>query len=128
MALIKCPECGKDVSSIAKSCPNCGCPIESNNQSGYCVTLAVQVIGSVLLGAFINTAVASVTQAITEDIQKKGGKVTNVKNGALVPIPLMTTQTVMVFYEAPNKIYEKNCTVQITKPSFSKPQFKWIWQ
>lgn len=28
MALIKCPECGKEVSDKAKTCPNCGCPID----------------------------------------------------------------------------------------------------
>ena len=27
MALIKCPECGKEISSSAASCPNCGYPI-----------------------------------------------------------------------------------------------------
>lgn len=27
MALIKCPECGKEISNQAKNCPNCGCPI-----------------------------------------------------------------------------------------------------
>lgn len=27
MALIKCIECGKDVSDKATACPNCGCPI-----------------------------------------------------------------------------------------------------
>ena len=27
MALIKCPECGKEVSEYAKACPNCGFPI-----------------------------------------------------------------------------------------------------
>ena len=27
MALIKCPECGKDVSERASCCPNCGYPI-----------------------------------------------------------------------------------------------------
>jgi hypothetical protein len=32
MAMIKCPECGKDVSSRAPSCPNCGNPI--NLKSG----------------------------------------------------------------------------------------------
>lgn len=28
MAMIKCPECGKEISDMAKSCPNCGCPSE----------------------------------------------------------------------------------------------------
>lgn len=27
MALIRCPECGKEISDRAVSCPNCGCPI-----------------------------------------------------------------------------------------------------
>lgn len=31
MALIKCPECGKEISSLAKSCPHCGCPIEAQD-------------------------------------------------------------------------------------------------
>ncbi len=28
MALINCPECGKEISDKATSCPSCGCPIE----------------------------------------------------------------------------------------------------
>lgn len=28
MALIKCPECGKEISSKADKCPNCGCPVD----------------------------------------------------------------------------------------------------
>lgn len=28
MALINCPECGKEISDLAASCPNCGCPIK----------------------------------------------------------------------------------------------------
>ena len=28
MSLLKCPECGHVVSEYAKSCPNCGCPME----------------------------------------------------------------------------------------------------
>ena len=27
MALIKCPECGKEISDKASSCPSCGYPI-----------------------------------------------------------------------------------------------------
>jgi hypothetical protein len=30
MALINCPECGKEISSMEKTCPNCGCSIVGN--------------------------------------------------------------------------------------------------
>jgi hypothetical protein len=33
MALIKCPECGRDVSESATSCPNCGHPIKQEVQN-----------------------------------------------------------------------------------------------
>ena len=35
MALIKCPECGNEVSSVAVSCPKCGYPINSNTASSF---------------------------------------------------------------------------------------------
>ena len=31
MALIKCSECGKEISDKAKACIHCGCPIEKQN-------------------------------------------------------------------------------------------------
>ena len=31
MALIKCPECGKEVSNNAKACPNCGCSLKPSS-------------------------------------------------------------------------------------------------
>lgn len=31
MALIRCPECGKEISDRAKSCPNCGFPVEGGH-------------------------------------------------------------------------------------------------
>lgn len=34
MGLIKCPVCGKDVSDMAGSCPNCGFPINPQNGGG----------------------------------------------------------------------------------------------
>lgn len=59
MSLINCPECGKEISDKATTCPNCGCPINNvtDNQekiimSGLCnrvkSTLFVQN-GSALL-------------------------------------------------------------------------------
>lgn len=34
MALIKCPECGKEISDKAAACPNCGCPIAEITTTG----------------------------------------------------------------------------------------------
>ena len=44
MALIKCPDCGKEVSDKAQACIHCGCPIASNDvvveaKNGYQVVL-----------------------------------------------------------------------------------------
>ena len=33
MALIKCPECGKDVSTAAEACPHCGYPLKDKTAS-----------------------------------------------------------------------------------------------
>ena len=34
MALIKCKECGKEISDRAKICPNCGCPLSDILKKG----------------------------------------------------------------------------------------------
>ena len=34
MALITCPECGKQISDKALSCPNCGLPLSQDTQIG----------------------------------------------------------------------------------------------
>lgn len=31
--IIKCPECGKEISDKATSCPNCGCPMQQSTQN-----------------------------------------------------------------------------------------------
>ncbi|MDY5355633.1 MAG: zinc ribbon domain-containing protein, partial [Eubacteriales bacterium] len=35
MALIKCPECGKEVSSSAPTCPHCGYQLKKTTPSHY---------------------------------------------------------------------------------------------
>ena len=41
MALIKCPECGKEISDKAKACPKCGCPVneEKDEKKGSKIKL-----------------------------------------------------------------------------------------
>lgn len=46
MALIRCPECGKEISDKAASCPNCGCPVgfgvPNTNNAQYQQTPPIQ--------------------------------------------------------------------------------------
>lgn len=61
MPLVKCPDCGKDVSEIAPSCPNCGRPIsraseatevkKKNNPLAIgCLVLLVATLGLLVIG------------------------------------------------------------------------------
>ena len=51
MALIKCPECGKEVSDKAQTCINCGCPLAGINPAGP-VSVAVNGSGMVQMYIF----------------------------------------------------------------------------
>lgn len=44
MALINCPECGKQVSTQAKTCPNCGAPIDTAIRCPKCGSANTEVI------------------------------------------------------------------------------------
>ena len=42
MALIKCPECGKEISDRASACIHCGCPLASNEPVGGKIIIKAQ--------------------------------------------------------------------------------------
>ena len=50
MALIRCPECGKEISDSAQVCPNCGCKTELGNQNEIMKTSLLADIGFTVLG------------------------------------------------------------------------------
>lgn len=59
MALIKCKNCGKEISSKAKSCPNCGCPVElkgsdvtNESKSKSLVFIYLFIIVSIIITIF----------------------------------------------------------------------------
>lgn len=44
MSLIKCIECGKEISEFSETCPNCGCPTSmSKDKSGENIKLTDQI-------------------------------------------------------------------------------------
>ena len=54
MAMIQCPECGKEISDTAKACPNCGYPLQKEKKQlsikkiGIVAMIALLVLGSIL--------------------------------------------------------------------------------
>lgn len=63
MALIKCPECGKEISDKADACPYCGCPsIETveaekiKDSTKLIISVFLCVLGYIL-AYFINTGI-----------------------------------------------------------------------
>ena len=50
MALIRCPECGKEISDSAQVCPNCGRKIELGNKNEIMKTSLLADIGFTVLG------------------------------------------------------------------------------
>lgn len=63
MAIINCPECGKEISSQANACPNCGYPIKENtnkNKNVKRVKMILSVITTlIILGCIVALSVNS---------------------------------------------------------------------
>lgn len=49
MALIKCPDCGKEVSNKAPVCPNCGRPIAPTGIYSFLSQRWVKIIGVIII-------------------------------------------------------------------------------
>ena len=60
MALIKCKECGKEISDMAKKCPNCGYKIHNNKIISIIIIVSVvilaiiAVIGAAYISSYID--------------------------------------------------------------------------
>lgn len=53
MAIKKCPECGKDVSTKADQCPHCGAAKKKPTQYGCGTLIVVVVVGFILYSVFV---------------------------------------------------------------------------
>lgn len=62
MGLIKCPDCGRGVSDRAKTCINCGCPLEEMVTSGV---VRIKIPGDIIEG--ISGLFSSRRAAVVDD-------------------------------------------------------------
>ena len=47
MALIKCPDCGKEFSEYAECCPECGCPVDAAKENNVVAKPQEETIQSI---------------------------------------------------------------------------------
>ena len=74
MALIKCPECGKEISDRAKACPSCGFPIQVEEKSESTVGSSAGIIDSGIVSFSVNAptiASADLPSRVQEAIASK---------------------------------------------------------
>ena len=50
MAIIKCPECGKEISDSVKRCPNCAYKLKRTNKRKIVIIVAILVVVSIVAG------------------------------------------------------------------------------
>lgn len=77
MAMIDCPECNKQLSDLAKSCPHCGAPaikkkaVKKPTSPIVVFAMALMAIGIVINIALNNHDAASGSGELTQEQQKK---------------------------------------------------------
>lgn len=77
MSLIKCPECGKEISDQADNCPNCGRPIHPNKKTnriaigviaGICGVIGIIVLLSAVFDLFDAFSNSDSSQTISQEV------------------------------------------------------------
>lgn len=105
MALITCPECGKEISSFAKLCIHCGYPLENNISNDLCIIDGVSYdlssIKNRLLSADLNNK--DETNKIVRDLEELVGTIHVVHAAKLCNIILKTGVVPSVFDVANTK-------------------------
>lgn len=89
MALIKCSECGKEISDKASACPNCGMPLRPEERGTYDVTITRENQW------FLINPDATITVDNSEKYK--------LKNGNSIKISLMTGEHTLLFSLGPRK-------------------------
>lgn len=73
MGLVKCPECGKEISDTAVNCPNCGKVTgqqakQKKKSHGCLITFLVFIVMLILVGVFITNTAKSLSGGIQQEV------------------------------------------------------------
>lgn len=67
MALLNCPECGKEISEFAKVCPNCGIKIRKSKKKIILLIFSIVLLAAVFIGLFFVMKIKKEKMKVYED-------------------------------------------------------------
>lgn len=87
MALIKCPECGKEISDTTKTCPHCGMRIKKEKNKKKIITLVVIIILILCcVGAVLGIIYSKKISVLKEQAKAVDDKIATIVNGEVTDI------------------------------------------
>lgn len=113
MAMIKCPECGRDISDKAATCPGCGCPINVKAPEGMLILYGYtqSFIIETKIGIFIDGM--------------KVGEVGSAAGSSRVPLQIPITKDCTLTCERPFGRLHKPIIIPIKAGKVTKIKFSW---
>ena len=70
MAMIKCPECGQEISDKAKKCIHCGCPVKGKSNRIGKIIIPIIVVIVILVGVAIALLFSKTNSDKTEETKE----------------------------------------------------------
>ena len=124
MALINCPECGKEISDEAKTCPNCGKPLkkpkEKKKVNKKAVIICAVIMSIMVIGGSIGFSFYSNTP---DYVMKQYVKANNNKNQRLLKKLIYLENENEYEVMDINEAYEEGYTDKITDYGYyNKPK------
>lgn len=137
--LSKCPECGKEISDKAVSCPGCGCPICQDKNTNYDVDVEYDELLSEIIAKNGENKVACIrdfrlatgvglseAKAVVEDYLVKTSKTQEVKENVCANITLSANYKRTVYLENCNlTVYDKKGRI-LCKDDLSNYYIPWM--
>lgn len=131
MALIKCPECGREVSDKAVSCPRCGFPMDgfvSEQPSVASETQSVEVLAEETPVCYVKVRIGNNANnnQIIDQLSFISGSASGIDGGNLISTSDAFNKNIADEYLLRLREYHYDAFLDTAEPNFSAPPRKWV--
>ena len=130
MALIRCPECDREISDKAETCPRCGYPIQNkpnNLREKKTKIITIEFYAMTGQRLYLGTTVSNVIQGLSQSLQESNVSIIDITYGQAYPTSLWTQQSVTMIVDGS---YKGKCklTVKIVRKFLTGVTLDYEWE